>query len=286
MEGDDPYAELTDFDFALQRERSRQLDDAATGGPEDMLTPARVRRIYSPLSIMRTPPAGVGTSSSNMLREARMVLQGPTPPQIQRDTLRDALEMTGINLNSPIGTSTPAGVGTSTSPLPARSFPAGVGVPTRSPRQPTSNRPWEVEDALARADLFLTNTRTPILPNTPVGTPPSTTSPAPARRRRTRGRGQRRRGTTTTSTTTTRAGRGRDRRQRRRTEDRFSSDSSVDSPLSGNDLQQQLQVLLNDQRQTAAGRRIAGITTTNTITTTYKDGGVPTVSRSSSRVSG
>ena len=45
-------------------------------------------------------------------------------------------------------------------------------------------------------------------------------------------------------------------------------------------MQRQLQMLLNDQRQTAAGRRIAG------ITTTYKDRGAPTVSRLSSRVSG
>ena len=34
-----------------------------------------------------------------------------------------------------------------------------------------------------------------------------------------------------------------------------------------------------------SGRQIAGVTHTNTITTTYKDGGTPTVSRSSSRVS-
>ena len=36
-------------------------------------------------------------------------------------------------------------------------------------------------------------------------------------------------------------------------------------------MQQQLEQILQDQQQTAAGRRIAGITTTNTITTTYKD---------------
>ena len=35
----------------------------------------------------------------------------------------------------------------------------------------------------------------------------------------------------------------------------------------------------------AAGRRIAGITTTNTVTTTYRDGRPPTVRRNSSRVS-
>ena len=49
-------------------------------------------------------------------------------------------------------------------------------------------------------------------------------------------------------------------------------------------LQRQLEILLNDQRQTANGRRIAGITTTNTITTTYKDGGPPRVTRNSTSV--
>ena len=49
-------------------------------------------------------------------------------------------------------------------------------------------------------------------------------------------------------------------------------------------LQRQLEILLNDQRQMANGRRIAGITTTNTITTTYKDGGRPRVTRNSTSV--
>jgi len=42
---------------------------------------------------------------------------------------------------------------------------------------------------------------------------------------------------------------------------------------------QQLEKILQEQQQTAAGRRIAGITTTNTITTTYKNGRRPTVTR-------
>ena len=49
-------------------------------------------------------------------------------------------------------------------------------------------------------------------------------------------------------------------------------------------MQRQLELLLNDTRQTATGRRIAGITTTNTITTTYKDGGRPVVTRNSTSV--
>ena len=48
-----------------------------------------------------------------------------------------------------------------------------------------------------------------------------------------------------------------------------------------NDMHRQLQLLLNDQQNATAGRRIAGITKTNTITTTYKDNGRPTVTRHS-----
>ena len=55
--------------------------------------------------------------------------------------------------------------------------------------------------------------------------------------------------------------------------------------MSQQELRRQLELLSNDQVQTASGRRIAGITTTNTITTTYKDGGRPQVARHSSRVS-
>ena len=49
-------------------------------------------------------------------------------------------------------------------------------------------------------------------------------------------------------------------------------------------MQCQLEQILEDQQRTAAGRRIAGITTTNTITTTYKNGRRPTVTRNSTSV--
>ena len=55
--------------------------------------------------------------------------------------------------------------------------------------------------------------------------------------------------------------------------------------MSQEELKRQLELLSNDQIQEASGRRIAGITTTNTITTTYKDGGRPQVTPHSSRVS-
>lgn len=51
-------------------------------------------------------------------------------------------------------------------------------------------------------------------------------------------------------------------------------------------LQNDLNRLLGRLRRRADGRHIAGITHTDTITTTYKDGRPPTVTRSSSRASG
>ena len=54
--------------------------------------------------------------------------------------------------------------------------------------------------------------------------------------------------------------------------------------LNDQEMEQQLAQILQDQRQMAAGRWIAGITTTNTITTTYKNGRRPTVTRRSTSV--
>ena len=51
------------------------------------------------------------------------------------------------------------------------------------------------------------------------------------------------------------------------------------------ELLRELQRLQQDNIEKSRGRQIAGVTHTNTITTTYKDGGTPTVSRTSSRVS-
>ena len=53
--------------------------------------------------------------------------------------------------------------------------------------------------------------------------------------------------------------------------------------MNQDELQRQLEILLNGQRQVASERRIAGITTTNTITVTYKEGGCPSVRRTSTR---
>ena len=51
------------------------------------------------------------------------------------------------------------------------------------------------------------------------------------------------------------------------------------------DLQRRLRMLLQDQEQLAQGREIVNVTMTNSIVTSYKQGGAPSVQTSSSRVS-
>ena len=57
------------------------------------------------------------------------------------------------------------------------------------------------------------------------------------------------------------------------------------STLRQADLQRRLRMLLQDQEQLAQGREIANVTMTNSIVTSYKQGGAPSVQTSSSRVS-
>ena len=64
-----------------------------------------------------------------------------------------------------------------------------------------------------------------------------------------------------------------------------SQQGSHQAPLNQADLQRRLRMLLQDQEQIAAGRRIANITTTNSIMTSYKEGGRPNVQSNSSRFS-
>ena len=64
-----------------------------------------------------------------------------------------------------------------------------------------------------------------------------------------------------------------------------STQTSPQAPLNQADLQRRLRMLLQDQEQIAAGRRIANITTTNSIVSSYKEGGRPSVQSNSSRFS-
>ena len=63
------------------------------------------------------------------------------------------------------------------------------------------------------------------------------------------------------------------------------SDSPPPRTLRQADLQRRLRMLLQDQEQLAQGREIANVTMTNSIVTSYKQGGRPSVQTSSSRVS-
>ena len=62
--------------------------------------------------------------------------------------------------------------------------------------------------------------------------------------------------------------------------------TSDSSDNSGRQMHNDLDQLLQRLRRRTGGKHIAGITHTDTITTTYKDGRPPTVSRSSTRSSG
>ena len=64
-----------------------------------------------------------------------------------------------------------------------------------------------------------------------------------------------------------------------------SQQASPQAPLNQAHLQRRLRMLLQDQEAIAAGRRIANITTTNSIVTSYKEGGRPSVQSNSSRFS-
>ena len=63
------------------------------------------------------------------------------------------------------------------------------------------------------------------------------------------------------------------------------SDSTPPRTLRQADLQRRLRMLLQDQEQLAQGREIANVTMTNSIVTSYKQGGAPSVQTTSSRVS-
>ena len=199
----------------------------------------------------------------------------------------------------------PAGVGTSPSLL-AQALPSDL-----SPIDLGSPYSWEQDDDYDPNEDLLQRYVDQVGPGTPVagiGTPPSTSTPRatvagvgtfstrniPGRRTTPPGReylasiGKRPRQVPPPSTPSTPRSRRSSAGSRGSARSRRSSvrdDAAGPSGRMNNaEMQRQLEQLLQDQRQTAAGRRIAGITTTNTITTTYKNGQRPTVTRNSTSV--
>ena len=263
------------------------------------------------MSSAGSSPAGVGGSPSILARALPSPLSGsyswPSPTGFSSGD-DDPLFRYVANLGPGVGTSTtppvdnapPAGTGT---PSPARSAgrqspvrgtAVGVGTTTTTTTGGLSTRNLPGRAATPPGRGYLAGRGSP-------RAGPSQGSPRPGPSRPTRGGKQPRRGL---------GGRpSRGGKQPRRglgrgggggggggggtppSTDEDDDESDVSTPrrrrprrMNQEGLQRQLEILLNDQRQTADGRRIAGITTTNTITTTYKDGGRPRVTRNSTSV--
>ena len=198
----------------------------------------------------------------------------------------------------------PAGVGTSPSLL-AQALPSDL-----SPLDLRSPYSWEQDDAYDPNEDLLQRYVDQVVTsplNAPVagiGTPPSTSTPRatvagvgtfttrniPGRRTTPPGReylasiGKRPRQVPSPTPSTTRSRRSSARSRRSSVSSVRDDTAGPSGQMNNAAMQRQLEQLLQDQRQTAAGRRIAGITTTNTITTTYKNGQRPTVTRNSTSV--
>ena len=250
------------------------------------------------MSSAGSSPAGVGGSPSILARALPSLLSGsyswPSPTRFSSGD-DDPLFRYVANLSP--------GVGTSTAPPVVNAPPAGTGTP--SPAR-SSGRQSPVRGTAVGVGTTTTTTGGLSMQNLPgrAATPPGRGylagrgSPRAGPSQPNRGGKQPRRGL---------GGRpSRGGKQPRRglgrgggggggggtppsTDEDDESDASTPHRrrprrMNQEGLQRQLEILLNDQRQTADGRRIAGITTTNTITTTYKDGGRPRVTRNSTSV--
>ena len=247
-------------------------------------------------------PAGVGASASN-----RGSPHGMVSPSILQEILEsgnqglidDALEQWDA---------TDMGRLLSTLPSPARPSPAGVGSAASNRSSPSPAVPQTPTGRVAAAaagaggggdsggssSSSSSRSRRSSPPSGRVsgrsGTPP-VPAPVPVGASSPRGRPRqaqkeprgRGRG---------RGGRGRGRPPRPNpsptlpwTPPSPSQQGSPQAPLNQADLQRRLRMLLQDQEQIAAGRRIANISTTNSIVTSYKEGGRPSVQSNSSRFS-
>ena len=257
------------------------------------------------MSSVGSSPAGVGGSPSILARALPSPLSGsyswPSPTGFSSGD-DDPLFRYVANLGP--------GVGTSTAPPVVNAPPAGTGTP--SPARSSGRQSPVRGSAVGVGTTSTGGLSTRNLPGraaTPPGrgylagrgsprAGPSQGSPRPGHSRPTRGGKQPRRGLgrrPSRGGKQPRRGLGRGRGgggggggggTPSSTDDDDESDVSTPRRRRMNQegLQRQLEILLNDQRQTANGRRIAGITSTNTITTTYKDGGRPRVTRNSTSV--
>ena len=246
-------------------------------------------------------PAGVGT---NIIQQALPSPITPMSPYASwassgdEDPLEqfvDALGAGTVRTSTPIGNAPPAGAGTPARLSPVRSPQAstvGVGG-TTSRRLTAAERGKQAAGRVGRLTVAQKRPRRTARPPTP-----SSPSDAGSRRRSSASNasgGSRRSGGGGRGNGSGGGGGGDDDNGDDDDEGDDTTPSSIAGPsrrrrrradrvLNDAEMQQQLAQILQDQRQTAAGRRIAGITTTNTITSTYKNGRRPTVTRNSTSV--
>ena len=261
----------------------------------------RPSRLSTPVN-----PAGVGASASN---------RGSPYGMVSPDTIREILNTGDPSLiDEAFEYWDPADINryleTVRTPPSARASPAGVGSAASNRSSPSPAVPQTPTGRVAAAagaggggdsggssSSSSSRSRRSTPRSGRVATPPSGrsgTPPAPApvgastprgrprqAQKEPRGRGRGRGGG---------GGRGRPPRPNPSptlpwTPPRGSTQGSPQAPLNQADLQRRLRMLLQDQEQIAAGRRIANITTTNSIVTSYKEGGRPSVQSNSSRFS-
>ena len=233
-------------------------------------------------------PAGVGATATNQMSPGAFQDLFLTGDQglldVAMEEMRpDALHKFLSNLPSPstmsgwpnVGGASPAGVGSQASHTPST---VSVRTPTPSPSPSTQRRQF-TQRTLAAAG---------------AGGGDDDDGSGGSRRSTPRGRPDRGRG----------RGRGRGRRRRggpvrhpglpwspgsnpATPRGSWTSGSSGRQPrtLRQADLQRRLRMMLQDQEQLAQGRDISTVTMTNSIVTSYKQGGAPSVQTSSSRVS-
>ena len=229
-------------------------------------------------------------------------------PYVTPDTLRRAMESAGVPTAPPAGVGVVPNVSSPSSGVPSvtaiRAAAQDVPSPTFSPRQIDvmerilrGDVPEDQIDALFDSVGLDSNQLTdymaerppappPPPPSAPRGTPRGRGRPPPRGRGRGRGRGGVLPGggggdDDDGSPPGGGGGGGGGRRGR----GRGHGTPPRRARMNQDELRRQMDLLAEDARQRSVGRRIAGITHTNTITTVYKDGGEPEVYRTSSRLS-
>ena len=213
------------------------------------LTPANVRRVYGSV---RTPASPILPMASRSGRQPN------TDGFDTDDFLRVAFPSAAIGVGTPP-------TATRTAPTAG---PSGVGTGTRR-SAPTATT------ARSTMGVGSVTRRTTSAGKEPRNTTSNTQSASARRRANVRAAAELRRARQRTA-----AGAGGDG-------DGDGGDSSDGGSGRGRrGIRDDLDRLLNRLRRRADGRQIAGITHTDTITTTYKDGRPPTVRRSSTRSSG